>query len=267
MLISPQRFAGKTAVVSGGADGMGAACVERLAGEGAKVFALDRDGAKAERLAAKLAAAGHDVAALEADVMEEPALTGALAEVETRAGRIDVLINIAGGSAGGLIADLDLAVWDRLYALNVRSTVIACRAVLPAMRRQGSGSIVNMASISGLRGDPGWAAYNAAKAAIINLTQSLAWEEGRHGIRANAICPGPIASPRMVASLPGAGTVSSYDRACALGRIGQPQEAAAAILFLASEDASFVTGAALVVDGGLTARTGQPTEFDQTGRS
>jgi len=135
------------------------------------------------------------------------------------------------------------------------------------MRRQGSGSIVNMASISGLRGDPGWAAYNAAKAAIINLTQSLAWEEGRHGIRANAICPGPIASPRMVASLPGAGTVSSYDSACALGRIGQPQEAAAAILFLASEDASFVTGAALVVDGGLTARTGQPTEFDQTGRS
>ena len=101
-----------------------------------------------------------------------------------------MLINIAGGSAGGLIADLDLAVWDRLYALNVRSTVIACRAVLPAMRRQGSGSIVNMASISGLRGDPGWAAYNAAKAAIINLTQSLAWEEGRHGIRANAICPG-----------------------------------------------------------------------------
>src|SRR5262245_9272714 len=151
------RFAGKTAVVSGGADGMGAASVERLAAEGARVFVLDRDGAKAQGLAGRLTAAGHAVAALQADVLEEEALAGALTAVEAEAGRIDVLINIAGGSAPGLIAELDLAVWDRLYALNVRSTVIACRAVLPAMRRQRAGSIVNMASISGLRGDPGWA--------------------------------------------------------------------------------------------------------------
>jgi len=264
MSVSSLRFVDQVAVVSGGADGMGAACVERLAAEGARVFALDIDGAKAERLAQKLSAASHAARALPADVMDEAALTRALATVEAEAGRIDVLINVAGGSAPGLIAELDLAVWDQLYALNLRSTVIACRTVLPAMRRQRSGSIVNMASISGLRGDPGWAAYNAAKAAVINLTQSLAWEEGRHGIRANAVCPGPIASPRMVASLPGQGAVSGYDRACALGRIGQPAEAAAAILFLASADASFVTGAALVVDGGLTARTGQPTAFDET---
>jgi meso-butanediol dehydrogenase / (S,S)-butanediol dehydrogenase / diacetyl reductase len=264
MPVASRRFADKVAVVSGGADGMGAASVERLAAEGARVFALDIDGPKAERLAAKLAAAGYKAAGLAADVMDEAGLTRALAAVEAEAGRIDVLINIAGGSAPGLVAELETAVWDRLYALNLRSTVIACRAVLPAMRRQRAGSIVNMASISGLRGDPGWAAYNAAKAAIINLTQSLAWEEGRHGIRANAVCPGPIASSRMVASLPGQGGVGIYDRASALGRIGQPSEAAAAILFLASDDASFVTGAALVVDGGLTARTGQPTAFDET---
>lgn len=264
MPVPSSRFAEKIAVVSGGADGMGAACAERLAAEGARVFILDVDGDKAGRLAEKLTAAGHRAAALPADVMDEAALGRALAAVEAETGRIDVLINIAGGSAPGLVGELDTAVWDRLYALNVRSTVIACRAVLPAMRRQGGGSIVNMASISGLRGDPGWGAYNAAKAAIINLTQTLAWEEGRNGIRANAICPGPIASSRMVASLPGEGVVGIYDRACALGRIGQPSEAAAAILFLASEDASFVTGAALVVDGGLTARTGQPTAFDET---
>jgi NAD(P)-dependent dehydrogenase (short-subunit alcohol dehydrogenase family) len=182
---------------------MGAACVERLAGEGARVFALDVDGAKAERLAARLSTSGAKVEALRADVIVESELTAALGEAEARAGRLDVLINIAGGSASGLLAELDSAVWDRLYALNVRSTVIACRTVLPAMRRQGAGAIVNMSSISGLRGDPGWAAYNSAKAAIINLTQSLA-----------------------------------------------------------SEEAAYVTGAALVIDGGLTARTGQPTGFD-----
>ncbi len=126
------------------------------------------------------------------------------------------------------------------------------------MRRRGSGSIVNMASISGLRGDPGWAAYNSAKAGVIALTQSLAWEVGHYGIRVNAICPGPIASQRMVKALP-EGMLDAYNQACAIGRMGTPEEVAAAILFLASDDASFITGASLVADGGLTARTGQPT--------
>jgi NAD(P)-dependent dehydrogenase (short-subunit alcohol dehydrogenase family) len=128
------------------------------------------------------------------------------------------------------------------------------------MRRRG-GAIVNMASISGLAGDPGWGAYNAAKAAVINLTGTLAWEEGRNGIRVNAVAPGPIASPRMLATI-GAAEVEAYKRASAVGRLGTPEEAAAAILFLASDEASFVTGTTLVVDGGLTARTGQPTAFD-----
>ena len=258
------RFAGRTAIVSGGAGGMGAACVERLAVEGARVFALDIDGAKAESLAARLRTEGLAVEALQADVMDEAELTEALITAERHAQAVDILINVAGGSAPGLIAELDTKTWDRLYSLNVRSTVIACRTVLPSMRRQRKGAIVNMASISGLRGDPGWAAYNSAKAAIINLTQCLAWEEGRHGIRANVVCPGPIASPRMLGGLVGQTTASAYDRACAIGRMGRPAEAAAAILFLASDDASFVTGASLVVDGGLTARTGQPTDFDQT---
>ena len=262
MASAMNRFVGKVAVVTGGGGGMGAACVERFAAEGARVFAVDIDGPRAERLAAKLASSGASVEALRADVIQEAELTAALAAAEARAERIDVLVNVAGGSAPGLIAELDTAVWDRLYALNVRSTAVACRAVLPAMRRQGHGSIVNMSSISGLRGDPGWAAYNSAKAAIINLTQCLAWEVGRQGIRANVVCPGPIASPRMLESLPDRGMMAAYDRACAIGRMGRPEEVAAAILFLASDEASFVTGACLVIDGGLTARTGQPTAFD-----
>jgi NAD(P)-dependent dehydrogenase (short-subunit alcohol dehydrogenase family) len=130
------------------------------------------------------------------------------------------------------------------------------------MRKQGAGSIVNMASISGLRGDAGWAAYNAAKAGIISLTQSLAWEEGHRGIRVNAICPGPIGSERMLATI-SAEELAAYNRACALGRIGKAGEVAEAILFLASDQASFITGASLVADGGLTARTGQPLAFDE----
>lgn len=259
------RFQDKVAIVSGGADGMGAACVRQLASEGATVFALDVKFDMARGLADELSAAGAKVTALEADVLDEPRFRDALRTAIDTAGRADVLINVAGGSAPGLVADIDLGIWDRLYRLNVRSTLVACQEVLPAMRRQQSGSIVTMASISGLRGDPGWAAYNSAKAGIISLTQSLAWEEGLNGIRVNAICPGPVASQRMLATLPPE-AFAQYDEACAIGRMGRAEELAEAILFLASDQASFITGAALVADGGLTARTGQPTDFDDVRR-
>jgi len=261
-----RRFEGKVAIVSGGADGMGAACVEQLAIEGARVFALDVKLDMAKVLAAKLNAQGGKVEAMRADVMNETELKAALASAIGAEDRVDILINIAGGSAGGLIADIDLDVWDRLYKLNIRSALTACRAVLPAMRKQGKGSIVNMASISGLRGDPGWAAYNSAKAGIISLTQSLAWEEGIYGIRVNAICPGPIGSERMLATI-SAEDLQDYNEACALGRIGTARELAEAILFLASDQASFVTGASLVADGGLTASTAQPTGFGKERRA
>lgn len=259
MTIYP-RFRDKVVIVSGGADGMGRACCMQLAAEGARLFILDVKEGLAGELARDLSKDGATVEALRADVMNEAELRGAIATALARTdGRIDSLINIAGGSASGLTAEIDLAVWDRLYALNLRSTLVACQAVIPAMRRQG-GSIVNMASISGLRGDPEWAPYNAAKAAIISLTQSLAWEEGGYGIRVNAICPGPVASERMLATI-SEKELREYNESCALGRIGKASELAEAILFLASDQASFVTGAALVADGGLTARTSQPTRF------
>jgi NAD(P)-dependent dehydrogenase (short-subunit alcohol dehydrogenase family) len=258
------RFEGRIAIVTGGADGMGGACTDRLAREGARVFAVDIDGDQARRRVAALEAEGHSAHAVQADVSSGEELAAAFATILLQTGGIaDVLVTVAGGSAPGEVADLDLATWDRVYALNLRSTADSCRLAVPAMRRRGGGSIVTMASISGLRGDPGWGAYNAVKAAIINLTQSLAWEVGGDGIRVNAVCPGPIESPRMLATLQG-DEMEDYRRACALGRMGQPEEVAAAILFLASPEASFITGTALVIDGGLTARTGQPTAFDRS---
>lgn len=256
------RFKGKVAIVSGGADGMGAACVERLAGEGARVFALDMKYEMAEALVERLSASGAKVEALRGDVLNEAEFTTGLQKAVIAAGRVDVLINIAGGSAPGRIGDMDLATWDRLYALNIRSTLLACRAVLPKMREQKSGTIVNMASISGITSDPGWGAYNSAKAGVIALTKALAWEEGGHGIRVNAICPGPTASQRLLNFL-SPERVREFGRACALGRMGTPEEQAAAILFLASDEASFITGTTLVSDGGLIARGWQPTDFDR----
>lgn len=239
---------------------MGAACARQLAREGAITCILDVKADAAQELARDLAATGAEVHAFEADVMNEAQFRGALKKAIALHDRVDTLINVAGGSASGLVAELDLAVYDRLYKLNFRSTVIAGQAVIPAMRAAGGGSIVNMASISGLRGDPDWSPYNAMKAAIINLTECMAWEEGQYGIRVNAICPGPVMSQRMLATITEE-HASEYRNAIALGRMGRAEELAEAILFLASEQASFITGAHLVADGGLTASTAQPTEW------
>lgn len=253
-----RRFDDRVVLICGGADGMGAATSALIAAEGGRVQVLDRAGERAEATAAQIRQSGGSARALAADVTDEAAMTAAIERVLAEEGRIDVLIVIAGGSMAGRVADLPAEAWDRLYRLNVTATAMAARLVIPSMRAQGRGAIVTMSSISGLRGDPGWGAYNAAKAAVISLTQTLAWEEGTNGIRVNAVCPGPIASDRMIASLDDPGFAARYDNACAIGRMGRPAEVAAAIAFLASDEAAFVSGAHLVVDGGLTARTGQP---------
>jgi NAD(P)-dependent dehydrogenase (short-subunit alcohol dehydrogenase family) len=256
------QFADKIAVVTGGAAGMGGATTSLLARLGARVFVIDIDPRAAGQIKSNLAAEGHVIETINADVSRTDQLEDALMRIGETVPGIDVLLTVAGGSAPGLVESIDMVSWDRLYALNVRSTVRCCQWAVPLMRRRGGGSIVTMASISGLRGDPGWSAYNAAKASIINFSQSLAWEVGQDGIRVNTVCPGPIESPRMVATLSGDDEGESYRRATALGRMGRPEEVAAAIAFLAGPAASFITGAALVIDGGLTARTGQPTFFD-----
>ena len=264
-----ERFADKCALVTGGAKGMGRACVRQLAREGAEVHVLDKDAAAAQALVEELAGAGLKVAFDAVDVLDEAAFSAAFQALLARNGdRLDVMVHIAGASRGGLLADQTAEDWDWHYRVNLRAHVVACKLAAEAMAAAGGGAIVTMSSVSGLRGDPGWAAYNATKAAIKSFTESLAWEVGRRDVRVNAVCPGPVSSQRMIASLAGDDEMLvQYRRKTALGRLVTPEEVMEAILFLASDAASAITGHALVVDCGLTARTGQPIQaaiFDET---
>lgn len=258
------RFDAKTVIVTGGANGMGAACVSQLAREGAQVHILDKDGPGAAALADSLSDEGGNVSSTEVDVMDEVGFTEAFENaVASLGGRLDVMIHIAGASRGGLLRTQTTADWDWHYRVNLRSHVIGCKLATDRMVAQGHGAVVTMSSISGLRGDPGWAGYNATKAAIKSFTESLAWEVGRHGVRVNAVAPGPVMSERMMASIEGEDDmISGYRSRTALGRLVKPDEVMEAILFLASDAASAIAGHTLVVDCGLTARTGQPIQAE-----
>ncbi|MGI9463986.1 MAG: SDR family NAD(P)-dependent oxidoreductase, partial [Aestuariivirgaceae bacterium] len=207
-------FAGKKVLVTGGANGMGRACVEQLASEDANAYIIDKDEAATRALIDELSGKGHSVGGTIVDVMDEAGFTSAFAAMlEKFAGHLDVMIHIAGASRGGLLADQTGEDWDWHYQVNLRSHVIACKLAGKVMSDQGNGAIVTMSSISGLRGDPGWAGYNAMKAAIMSFTQSLSWELGRHGVRVNAVCPGPVMSERMLKSIEtDKGMVDEYAR-------------------------------------------------------
>jgi meso-butanediol dehydrogenase / (S,S)-butanediol dehydrogenase / diacetyl reductase len=253
-----ERFTGKVAIVTGGSSGIGAATVERLAREGATVVVADLN---------PPAETSASIVFHQTDVARSADVTALLAAVAAQFGRLDVLVNNAG--IGCLVETPDMAEadWDRIFAVNVTAIFHTCKIAIPVMRANGGGAIVNVASISGLSGDYGFAAYSASKAAVINYTRTLALDCARDNIRVNALCPGLIETPMAVPKH----AVPQRDRqewldAIPLRRAGQPAEIANVIVFLASDEASYMTGSIVVADGGKTAHTGQPNVIAQVKR-
>lgn len=255
------RFARKVAIVTGGASGIGAAFVRRVHGEGGAVMIADLDRERGEAMASEL---GERAAFAAVDVADADALAALADDTAARFGGIDILYNNAGIGCYGLTPDLPIEESRRVIAVNLDSVFYGCRAVIPYLKARGGGAIVNTASASGMAADFGFTAYNAAKAGVINYTRSLAIDHARDNIRANAVCPGPVETPALtnwVETMPG--LRPQWDKVVPAGRFATAEEIAAVAAFLASDDASAVTGAAIPVDGGLTAHTGQPDVRDR----
>ncbi|MFT7648886.1 MAG: NAD(P)-dependent dehydrogenase (short-subunit alcohol dehydrogenase family) [Candidatus Poriferisodalaceae bacterium] len=245
----------KIAIVTGAGSGIGAASALRFAAEGAAVAVADVRLRKAEETATAINNAGGVAIAVEVDVSDASAVEAMMNTTVERFGRLDVLFNNAGTLRPGSAVELSVEDWDLVMAVNVRSVFLGAKYAVPLMEANGGGSIVNTASISGLHGDGGAVVYAASKAAVINLTRALSTDHARDGIRVNAICPGTIETPPVQRMMADPASLEVNLRAHAIGRLGQPSEIANAAVWLASDEASFVTGEAIVVDGGLRAQS------------
>ncbi len=250
----PMLLEEKIAIVTGAGSGIGAESARRFAVEGAAVVCADIRLARAEQTASDIRAAGGRAVAIEVDVRraaDNEAMVGAAVQ---HFGGLHVAYFNAGTIRPGNAVRLSEQDWDVVMDTNVKSIFLGAKYAIPVIADCGGGSIINTASISGLRGDPAGVAYGASKAAVINLTRCLAADHAKQNIRVNCICPGAIETPPVQRMLADPAAAQAAGRSHLLGRIGQPHEIAAAAVWLASDQSSFITGEALVVDGGLTAR-------------
>jgi meso-butanediol dehydrogenase/(S,S)-butanediol dehydrogenase/diacetyl reductase len=247
------RFKGKVVIVTGAGSGIGRVMAQRFAAEGASVAVVDWVGDSAEAVAAEISKAGGRSAAIKADVSSAEDVESMVREVGSQLGPVNVLINNAAIADGDDVLQIDDATWDRDVSVVLKSVFLCSKAVLPSMIERQGGSIVNIASVNGMSA-LGNEAYSAAKAGVINLTQGIAVRYGGHGIRCNAIAPGTIRTPiweKRIARDPA--VFQRLVRWYPLGRVGEPDDIANAAMFLASDEASWITGTVLRVDGGLLA--------------
>jgi NAD(P)-dependent dehydrogenase (short-subunit alcohol dehydrogenase family) len=252
------RLNGKVAAVSGGASGIGEATVRRFVTEGAKVAFADRDVDRGKRVAAEIEAGGGQAYFVEAHMEREAEAMGFVRQAAERLGRLDVLVNNAGVRLYHTVVEASAESWDHILGVNLKGYAFCAKAAIPLMRQGGGGSIVNVASVRSVTSVGKTTQYDTTKAAIAGLTRGMAMDHAPEGIRVNAVCPGPIYTPFHERRIREQGrTFEQYREDAARGtmlrRPGTPEEVAACILFLASEDASFVTGTLLFVDGGMTA--------------
>ena len=248
------RLQGKVAIITGGARGQGAAEARMFAREGARVVfgdVLDDEGRQVE---AEIAAAGGEAVYVRLDVTDEESWREAVGTALSRFGKVDILVNNAGIASWNAGDDASVEEWDRIMEINAKGVFLGTRAVVPAMRDAGGGSIINISSISGMVGQtnihPG---YNASKGAVRILTKSTAVQHAAEGIRCNSIHPGPVKTPMTERSWSNPEWLKATERRTPLGRYAEPDEIAYGVLFLASDESSFMTGSEVVIDGGMTA--------------
>jgi meso-butanediol dehydrogenase / (S,S)-butanediol dehydrogenase / diacetyl reductase len=250
------RFEGKTVVVTGAAHGIGRASALRFASEGASVAVIDIRDEDSQRVARECTVAGGQGRAYRADVADAGEVESVVSMIVADFGGIDILHSNAGRLRAGTVLETDLEEWNRTLSVNVTSMYLMTRAVVPRMQARGGGAIITTGSISGLFGEPALSAYTASKAAVVNLTRSLAIDFAKSGIRVNCVCPGWVDTgfndPQFNHDAMTEKDIAELiERTVPLGRQGLPEEMAAAVAFLASNDASYITGQTLTVDGGL----------------
>lgn len=251
-----QKFEGKTVVVTGGGGGIGGATCRRFAQEGARVAVLDRSLEAAEQVAAQIRDSGGQAAAFACDITDRAAVNAAVAAVEAQLGEIDVLVNNAGWDVFRPFLKTEPAQWEQLIAINLTGALHMHHAVLPGMAARKRGRIVNIASDAARVGSSGEAVYAACKGGLVSFSKTIAREHARHGITVNVVCPGPTETALFEDYKQGAGNpeklLEAFQRSIPLGRIGRPDDLPGAVLFFASDDATYVTGQVLSVSGGLT---------------
>jgi NAD(P)-dependent dehydrogenase (short-subunit alcohol dehydrogenase family) len=251
-------LAGKVALITGAGSGIGRASAVRFAAEGARVMVVDWKPDGARQTVAQIKAYGGDARFVLTDVSQEPDVQRMIAQTVDAYGRLDILFNNAAVQVFGTIPETSTSDWHKVLDVNLKGVYLGCKYAIPRMIAQGGGCVVNMSSTLGLVGDPLMPAYGATKGAILAMTKAMAQAHGRQNIRVNCICPGDVDTPivqEYFDQQPDPAAARQQVAAhYALGRIARPEEIANVALFLASDDSSFLTGAAIVADGGLTSR-------------
>ena len=256
------RLKNKVALISGSGSGIGEATAKRLAQEGAAVAVVDLNEEGARRVAEEIRKAGGVAEAHKANIANPADVEGMIKFAVDKFGRLDILHNNAIRLYTGRVGDMTLDQFRKTVEVGLTAYFYSTQCALKVMVPQGAGSIINTGSISGLFGDYGLGAYNAIKAGVINLTRTTAIEYARKGIRCNAVCPGAIKTPPILKSIAASSDQGkAMERIIPMGRYGEPVEIANVVLFLASDESSYVNGAYIVADGGITAHTGMPQSF------